>query len=199
MPKLGKLLTAVGIAAGALVSAPASALTFQGVDFGLSFVDGSGYRDYTMTVTLDRDLMTGDWSGAKYFKAIAPKVDGGSVLATLVASPGTWAGGYGNLGSMGMGGSCAGSSDSTGYVCAASSDNSGKGVLLDGSLQVFTFTWHATNASKYFDAPSTQVLFLDAAGDKQGSLMSAPVPEPEAYALALAGMLVVGFAMRRKA
>lgn len=196
-------LTAVAIAAAALASAPASAFTFQGVDFGLSFVDISfGVRDYTLTVKVDKDLLEPDWVGAEYFKAIAPKVDGKDVTATLVAGPGTWAGGYGNLGSMGMGGSCAGSSDTTGYVCAASSDNAGKGVALDGSLQTFTFKWHVLNdKGTFFDSPSTQILFLDKDGKKQGSLMSAPipaVPEPESYALALAGLGVLGFMARRR-
>jgi hypothetical protein len=203
--KFRQAATAVAISAGALVCAPASAFTFQGVEFDLSFADiSTGVRDYTMTVKVDKDLMQPDWYGAEYFKAIAPKVDHKDVVATLIASPGTWVGGYGNLGSMGSGGSCAGPTDNTGYVCAASTDNSGWGVALDGTLQTFTFKWHVTGEG-FFDAPSTQVLFLDKDGKKIGSLMSlpvTPVPEPEAYAMALAALGVVGVfgrVRRRKA
>lgn len=196
-------LTATAFAAAAFASAPASAFSFQGVDFSLSFVDVvAGVRDYTLTVQVDKDLLQPNWVGAEYFKAIAPKVGSKDVTATLSASPGTWAGGYGNLGSMGAGDSCAGSSDNTGYVCAASSDNGGKGVQLDGTLQTFTFEWHVTDPNKkFFDAPSTQILFLDKDGKKQGSLMSLDipaVPEPETYALMLAGLAVVGFVAGRR-
>jgi hypothetical protein len=49
-------------------------------------------------------------------------------------------------------------------------------------------------------APNLKVLFVDDEGTKVGSLLSAtiPIPEPDTYALMIAGLGVIGFIARRR-
>ena len=188
-----KLLKSVAVAALAIAALPAAAadnsLTWQGVTFNTTVVDSN---------TLQLDILnaatgaTPNWSGINYIKAFEIKNIGALTSASIFSGPGSFGadlvhGLSANVGCTtgGGGGACF-----TGAPIA----------LTDNMSWTIDFT---SGGALNFALPHLKVQFLkDALQDKAtGDLLSQnipPVPEPEAYAMMLAGLGMLGVIARRR-
>lgn len=164
--------------------APAAAgtLTFQGVTFESSFAGN------VLTIEIDAVGRTGDWASAVSMDTIAIKDVGTYSFVSLSGPGGAWTYSGNELNASG----CAGGL--SGNACFSHAPV----ALGDDMIFNFTFSGGPLN----LDVPHLKVHFLDANGDKQGSLLSqnitTPIPEPETYAMLLAGLGLLGFAARRR-
>jgi hypothetical protein len=180
MKSSSKLLAAV--AALALSSAAsANVLSFQGVTFTTSDLGGG-----TLQLEIDAAGRSGDWADAVSIDALAWKDIGSFTLATAGGAGAGWSFSPNELNASGCAGGASGGACFSGTPLALGDD------------MVFTFSF--SGGTTDFSLPHLKVRFLDAGGDKEGSLlsMSVPVPEPETYALMLAGLGLVGFMARRR-
>ena len=186
-----KTLFSVLLAAGAMASAQAGTLEFQGVTFT------SSWTDNVLTLEIDAAHRTGDWASATTIGALQIKGIGSFDGVTLSAAPGgaaNWTLSSNELNANGCGG---------GAHVGASLCYSGSHIALsDDMIFKFTFNGGATD----FASPHVKVNFFDGdGGRKVGSLLSenipmAPVPEPQTYAMMLGGLALLGaMARRRKA
>lgn len=184
------LLSAL-LAGGAIASAQAGTLEFQGVTFT------SSWTGNVLTLEIDAAHPTGDWSTATAIGALQLKDIGTFDSVSLTSAPGAaanWTLSSNELNANGCGG---GSHAGTG-LCF-----SGNQVALSDDM-VFKFTFNGGVTD--FSSPHLKVNFFgDAGGKKVGNLLSeniplAPVPEPQTYAMMLGGLAVLGaMARRRKA
>lgn len=186
-----KTLLSSLLAVGAIASAQAGTLEFQGVTFT------SSWTDNVLTLEIDAAHPTGDWASATTIGALQLKGLGSFDSVSLSSAPGgaaNWTLSSKELNANGCGG---------GANVGASLCFSGDHVKLsDDMVFKFTFNGGATD----FASPHVKVNFFDGdGGRKVGSLLSenipmAPVPEPQAYAMMLGGLAVLGaMARRRKA
>ena len=189
--KLNKTLTALAIAAGALASAPASAaadysLLFQGVTFEVDVLDADSF---TLTM-IGTNAATGDWAGVTDLNAFMLK-DMGSFTSATATGPGGFTYNDNELNASG---------------CAGGGGGHPQNLCFPGLVAVapsLSWTIDVTGGSlDIADAgPHLKVRFGAGTDDKVGSLLSQnipAVPEPESYALALAGLAVLGFIARRR-
>ena len=183
--KLRKLaLAPIAAAAMMAVGTPASAnsLLFQDVTFTTS-VAGS-----ILTLTIDNALNAdGDWTDIEYLGAFGLK-NLGSVTSVTSINPAdvNW-----SLNELNANG-CEGGGG--GFCFTADPDP----IPLANHME-----WDITFAGGVLNGalPHLKVQFLDADGNKEGSLMSLDVPaipEPETYAMMLAGLGLLGFVARRR-
>ncbi len=188
--QLKTALTAIAIAGGALASAPASAaadysLLFQGVTFEIDVIDSD-----TLTLTmLGTNAASGDWTGITKVNAFEIKEVGSFSTATA-----TGPGGFVNVDKELNASGCAGGSGGGLHLCFSG---------LTAVAPSLSWTIDVTGGSWSIDplGPSLKVRFANDGDDKVGSLLSKhlpPVPEPETYALMLAGLAAVGFMVRRR-
>ena len=211
-------LAALALASG-LVAAPAAfadSNSFQGTFWSLSY-SGSALPDndsvhetYRITLSVDTDGYTG---AGEYLDQVGLKVSSRAPFSeTLVSAPGgvsAWSLAPGGISNNG----CSGSGN--GFLCANSLSvlNSGKGVEIEpgnGSGADYTWVFDVTVSNgKLFtgvDDASVKARFVDTFGRKTGSLVSeditlatvTAVPEPETYAMLLAGLGLMGFVARRR-
>jgi hypothetical protein len=178
------LAAAIAVSALAVVPASASTLTYQGVTFETMAVDG----DTLQLSILNATNATGDWTGINYLKAFEIKDIGDVTGATLAG----WSTSVDNgLAAFGC---------TTGASTGACFTSSPAATLTDNLVYTIDFT--GTNLD--FSAPNLKVMFLvgiddtQKTGDLSPSILAAPVPEPETYALMLAGLSAMGFVARRR-
>lgn len=173
----------------------ASSLTFQGVTFASQAVDA----DTLEFSILNSNHATGDWSGASFLKAFEIKGLGTEVLSgKLISGPGVAAPSFGSV-TSGINGNAGCRSGGTPGACFSF----GTPLALTSNM-----TWRidfTAAAPLVFDTPHIKVQFLEKIGDTKtkSSLLSkdlvvSAVPEPETYALLLAGLGLVGAAMRKR-
>jgi hypothetical protein len=188
--KLQKSLGALALASAAMVSAPAMAapdysLLYQGVTFEIDILDSDSL---TLTM-LGTDAATGDWTGITKLNAFQLK-DVGSFASATATGPG----GFVNVDSELNASGCAGGSGGALRLCF--SGLTAVAPSLSWTIDVAGGSWAIGS-----NGPHLKVRFGDATDDKVGSLLSRdipPVPEPETYALMLAGLGIVAMVARRR-
>ena len=183
---LSRTLVSAAIAAAAFAAFPAGAntLTFQGVTFETMALDA----DTLQFSVLNATSATGDWTGINYLKAFELKDIGNVTGATLTG----WGVSVDNgLAAFGC------TTGGTNGACFSSTP----AASLTNSM-VYTIDFTGTNLD--FSAPHLKVEFLTGLNDvqKTGDLLSqtipTAVPEPETYALMMAGLGAMGFVARRR-
>jgi hypothetical protein len=166
-------------------AAQSNELTFQGVTFQTIALDA----DTLQLNILNADAATGDWTGIGFLKAFEIKDIGNVTGATLAGWSVSVDDGLAANGGVGC---------NTGGTPGACFSRTPALALTDSMTFVIDFT--GTNLD--FSEPSLKVQFLVNADDtfKKGSLLSQPIPipEPETYALMLAGLGIIGFLARRR-
>ena len=175
---------AIAAAAFAASSAGANTLTYQGVTFETMALDA----DTLQLSILNATSATGDWTGINYLKAFELKDIGNVTGATLAG----WSVSVDNgLAAFGC------TTGGTNGACFTSAP----AASLTNSM-VYTIDFTGTNLN--FSAPHLKVEFLTGLNDvqKTGDLLSqtipTAVPEPETYALMMAGLGAMGFVARRR-
>src|SRR6476661_5642995 len=188
------------LAAGAIASAQAGTLTYQGVTFT------SSWTSNVLTLEIDAAHPTGDWAGASTIGALQLKDIGSFGSVSLSAAP-SGASGWTMSSQELTANGCSGGAH-TGTSLCFSGDHV---ALADDMVFKFTFSGGAPD----FASPDLKVnLFGDDGGRKVGSLLSqhiplaaaegpAPaagqVPEPASYAMMMiGGLALMGAAGRRR-
>ena len=192
--KLGKLALAPIAAAAAMAfgtPATANSLLFQGVTFETTNL-GGGMLELSILNAVSGG--TGNWANISFLRGLEFKfADPAIVTAATIAPLGNWTttvedGLAANTLGCGTGG--------TPGACFSSSPAL---ALSDDMSWTFTFTGTDLN----LDLPHLKVQFLNSLSDTSpaGSLLSQnipAVPEPETYAMMLAGLGLLGFVARRR-
>ncbi|MBN8453667.1 PEP-CTERM sorting domain-containing protein [Accumulibacter sp.] len=182
----GAMLAALSLAALPAVAA-SNSLAFQGVTFNTDALDA----DTLKLEILNATSATGNWAGVNWLKAFEIKDIGNVTAASIFSGPGSFAANVTNGLSANAG-------------CQTGGTN---GACFTGAAIALTpaMTWviDFTGTGLTFAAPHLKVQFLkDVGQDKAtGDLLSReipPVPEPETYAMLLAGMGLVGVIARRR-
>jgi len=189
--KLRKLVLLPAAAAAIAFGAPAIAnsLTFQNVTFQTQAVDA----DTLQLSILNATHATGDWLGVNFLKAFEIKDIGNVTFASVVSGPGNWTPDVNHgLAANDLG-------------CNTGGTNGGCFVVNPAIALTDSMTWNIDlqGTGLHFDAPHLKVQFLTGADatDKTGALLSQTIPaipEPETYAMMLAGLSLLGFVARRR-
>ena len=184
-------LLSVLLGAGALASAQAGTLEYQGVTFT------SSWSGNVLTLEIDASHPTGDWSTATALGALQLKDVGSFDSVSLISAPGgamNWTLSSNELNANG----CAGGGHAGMGLCY-----SGAHVALSDDM-VFQFAFNGGNPAPV--SPHLKVNFFGSGGERKvGSLLSenipagvAPVPEPQSYAMLAGGLAVMGVLARRR-
>ncbi len=185
------LATLVSVAASCSAFATSS-LSFQDVTFSAQALDSDTLR-FTIT---GADTADGNWTGVRYLKAFSFKDIGDIASVSVVSGP--------SFASIAESGKELNAKGCTG-------GNSGGACFSFTQLAVLTgsMTWTidfvaATGKTLNFAAPHLKVDFYKTLSDNKstGSLLSqsmvTAVPEPQTYAMLLAGLAAVGAMARRR-
>ena len=187
------------IVLGCASAAPALADSFQGSTWSLStgadLDPSSSFDEYLVTLTVDTTGYTG---GGAFLEEVAIKVSSSLISASLFSAPGgagAWSLSDGGINA----GGCSGAG--SGFECAASTTLPG-GAAVPG-VYSWIFDLKMDSGALFTGALESSVKgrFVDGNGDKIGALVSENVtlvPEPETYAMFLAGLGLMGFMARRR-
>jgi len=185
-----------------------NSVTVDGAIYTLTY-SGSALPDldpahetFRVTLGIDTNAYSG---GGSFLDNVAIKVSSAATGALFSAPGGTgnWSLLAGGLNSGGCDGS------GSGFICANGLANSGKGVAVttgNGAGIDYAFTFDVTMANGALftglDAASIKARYVKADGHMAGGLVSngitLSVPEPESYAMLLAGLGLMGFIARRR-
>jgi hypothetical protein len=188
-PFIRKTMLAALLGAGALASAQAGTLEYQGVGFA------SSWSGNVLTLEIDAADPTGSWANATTLGALQLKDLGSFDSVALTAAPAgatNWTLSSNELNANG----CTGGSHGGTSLCY-----SGAHIALTDDM-VFQFTFSGGDPNPV--APQLKVNMFGPDGDRKvGSLMGqhlpvAAVPEPQTYAMLLGGLGLMGFMARRR-
>jgi len=185
------LLPAAAVAIAFGTPAIANSLTFQNVTFETQAVDA----DTLQLSILNATNATGDWTGVDFLKAFEIKDIGNITFAQVVSGPGNWTADVNHGLNASLGCNSGGTNGSCFVVNPV--------IALTDSM-IWNIDLQGTDL--HFDSPHLKVQFLTGANatDKTGSLLSQAIPgipaipEPETYAMMLAGLGLLGFVARRR-
>lgn len=184
-----RFVAPLALAAGlgmAVSSAAAEELIFQGVIFTTSW-DAN-----VLTLEIDAAGRNGDWLNATTLGALALKDVGSFDSVAITAAPAGAMDWTLNTNELSANGCSAGSNPMK--LCAF-----GEHIPLSDDM-VFKFTF--TGGTQDFTSPHLKVAFYMGDGDRKvGDLLSqniALIPEPATYGMLLAGLVVVGSALRAR-
>jgi hypothetical protein len=183
---------------------PALADSFQGTVWSLSTsgvdLDANPLTEtFRVTLGVDTSGYTGTGS---FLDEVAVKVSSSLLGASLFSAPGGVANWTLVAGGTSAGG-CSGAG--SGFECADSLTVAG-GAAVPGGVYTWVFDLLMNNGALFTGALESSVKgrFVDASGAKVGAIVSenvtltTAVPEPETYAMLLAGLGLLGFAARRR-
>jgi len=188
---------AIVVGAMGVMGSPAMALTVDGAVYTID-TTLLAPNDYQFTLHINETGYTG---GGLYLGSLAFNVGDSSFTSfTLLSTPdgvGNWTYIPGGLNASGC------NSEGTPWACIQNNDNGGLGYdissLLAHSDDQYVFRF--TGVTLTNPVVSLKAQYVDADNKKMGSLISlpiTPVPEPETYAMMLAGLGLIGFTARRR-
>jgi hypothetical protein len=182
------LAAAALLAAGTASATDNTSLTFQGVTFETQALDSDTLQ---LTIT-DALKASGDWTGIAFLKSFEIKNIGNVASASLSGWSATVDHGLNANG-------CA--AGNTLGACFTKTP----ALALSNSMTFSIDFVAVANTTLNFSSPHLKVEFLSSlTGGKVGSLLSQDlppvqaVPEPQTYALMLAGLGAIGFIARRR-
>lgn len=186
------ILAALISAASSCSAFADSSLSFQDVTFSAQAVD----RDTMRFTIAGADTADGDWLGVRYLKAFSFKDIGDIASFAVISGP--------SFASIAESGRELNSKGCTGGNSGGACFSFKQAVALTSSMTWTIDFVAAAGKTLNFTAPHVKVNFYTTMGDKKstGDLLSqrmvSAVPEPETYALLLAGLGLVGAVARRR-
>ena len=183
---LKNALSALALGLAFVSSASANTLTYQGVTFNTWAIDA----DSMGLSILNAPSATGNWTGVSFLKAFEVKGIGDITGASISPSQFAVTADHGLSANIGC------STGGTPGACFSASTP----ISLTSNM---TWTIDFTGTNLNFSAPHLKVQFLTNLNDDKatGSILSQnipAVPEPETYAMLLAGIGMMGAIARRR-
>ncbi|WP_240791856.1 PEP-CTERM sorting domain-containing protein [Rhodoferax bucti] len=193
MKKLASVFATLTMGLMSLGAQAANSLTYQGVTFESRALDADTLEFSILNAT----HATGDWFGISFLKAFEIKNLGSEVTsASVVSGPGTSV----STTIKGLAGN--------GLGCNTGNTNGACFSFASPLSLTDSMTWRidfSANGALNFNTPHVKVQFMDELNSrrKQGDLLSqnlpvSAVPEPETYAMLLAGLGLMGAVARKR-